>query len=99
MITEYRNKAVLGVVGSIVGATALVLCRYQVRQIDPGGGLIMLGILFLLGLYIWGCACLAKAKGQSTAIVLSVVLGVLFPLVVLLVLPDKQKHRHRHHRH
>ncbi len=99
MISEYRNKALLGVVGSIVGATALILFRYQVRQFDPGGGLIMLGILFLLGVYIWGCACLAKAKGHSTAIVLSVVLGVLFPLIVLLVLPDKQKRRHRQHQH
>jgi hypothetical protein len=44
-------------------------------------------------LYLWGCTSLAKAKGYSTAIVLTSILGGLFPLVVLLVLPDKNKHR------
>jgi len=57
-----------------------------------------LALLFLAGIpiYIWGCIELARAKGQSTAIVLTVFLGILFPLVVLLALPDKNKY-HRHH--
>jgi hypothetical protein len=49
-----------------------------------------------LGVYIWGCLALAKAKGYSSAILLTVVLGVVFPAVVLLALPDKFKHHRRH---
>jgi len=55
------------------------------------GGLVMM--LVALPLYLWGCAELAHAKGYSTAIVLTFILGGLFPLVVLLALPDKNRHR------
>ena len=53
-------------------------------------------VLSLFGIitYLWGCLALAKAKGYSTAIVLTVILGVLFPAVVLLALPDKNR-RHK----
>jgi hypothetical protein len=43
--------------------------------------------------YLWGCAQLAEAKGYSTAILATCLLGWLFPLVVLLVLPDKNKYK------
>ena len=56
------------------------------------GGLVMM--LVALPPYLWGCAELARAKGYSTAIVLTFILGGLFPLVVLLALPDKNRHRH-----
>jgi hypothetical protein len=55
------------------------------------GGIVIM--LVALALYLWGCAELAKAKGYSTAIVLTFILGGLFPLVVLLALPDKNRHR------
>ena len=48
-------------------------------------------------LYVWGCTALATAKGYSSAIVLTVVLGGLFPLVLLLVLRDKNKHYRNPH--
>src|SRR5207253_1426643 len=45
--------------------------------------------------YLWGCAALAKAKGYSTAILLTCFLGWLFAVVLLLVLPDKNRHQRR----
>jgi type IV secretory pathway VirB6-like protein len=56
-------------------------------------------LMFFAGaiVYVWGCTALATAKGYSSAIVFTVVLGGLFPLVVLLVLQDKHKYyRERH---
>ncbi len=52
---------------------------------------IPIGFVF----YIWGCLALADAKGYSTAIVLTVIFGVLLPAVILLVLPDKNSHYSR----
>jgi len=51
--------------------------------------------LLLCPFTLWGCVALAKAKGYSTAILLTLILGWLFPVVVLLALPDKNKHRRR----
>jgi hypothetical protein len=48
-----------------------------------------------LVIYTWGCLALAKARGYSTALVITVVLGIIFPVVVLLALPDKEKHTRR----
>jgi hypothetical protein len=52
-------------------------------------------ILVSLPFYLRGCAELARAKGYSTAILLTCVLGWLFPVVVLLALPDKNRHQRR----
>jgi hypothetical protein len=57
------------------------------------GGLVMM--LVALPPYLWGCAELARAKGYSTAIVLTFILGGLFPLVVLLALPDNRATQRR----
>ena len=65
----------------------------------------LFGYLGGAALYIWGCACLAEAKGHSTAIILVAFLtcipGAFFlPLLLLLILPDKNAHLHerRHHK-
>jgi hypothetical protein len=41
-------------------------------------------------LYLWGCALLAKAKGYSREIRFTAVLGLIFPLVLLLTLEDRR---------
>lgn len=57
-------------------------------------------LLFVFGgipVYLWGCAALARAKGYSLAILATAVLGLIFPMVVLLALPDKNRHYRRRH--
>jgi hypothetical protein len=98
MILTYRNRAILGISsGLLLSATSLVVILKQVVPEDRWGW-FMIPFVGGLGLYCWGCSCLAIAKGYSSALVLTVVLGVLLPLVVLLALPDKHSHRDRHHR-
>jgi hypothetical protein len=94
MDSRYKRKALTGVgVGLSMAAVGFGLVISE-RDTAPAlaivGGVMMLAALLL---YLWGCAALAKAKGQSTAIVLTFVLGGLFPLVLLLVLPDKNQRR------
>ena len=92
MIPHYKKKALVGVpVGLVVFGTAVYV---SIRELVP----FWLGAIMFFGgggAYIWGCVALAKAKGYSTAIVLTIVLGVLFPAVVLLALPDKNRHYRR----
>ena len=51
------------------------------------------GILFLVAIpiYVWGCLELAHAKGRSPAVVLTVMFGLLPPLILLLILSDKRR--------
>ncbi len=60
------------------------------KNLAPVAVRVLLGFSGI-AIYIWGCLALARAKGYSSALVLTVVLGVLFPAVVLLALPDKHK--------
>ena len=94
---RYKKKAIIGIpVGLLLffaGGISLFL------HIFPRSGVFLSLVLVCwvvgLVLYIWGCLSLAKAKGYSTALILTVVLGILFPVVVLLALPDKNKHHSR----
>ncbi|NOS71643.1 MAG: hypothetical protein HOP33_17175 [Verrucomicrobia bacterium] len=92
MKPQEKKKAVIGIpIGLVLFGAGLYL---SIRELIP----IPLRLLMALGgigIYIWGCLALAKAKGYSSAIVLTVVLGVLFPAVVLLALDDKNKNYER----
>ena len=88
MIPHHKRRAIIGVtIGLALIAASLFL---SFRELIP---LWLRLVLFSggIGLYVLGCLSLAKAKGYSSAIVLTVVLGILFPVVVLLALPDKNK--------
>jgi hypothetical protein len=92
MRTRYKKKVAVGLgVGLPMVVTGLVLLLTGVRS---RASLMFAAALFLAGLpiYLWGCCALAQAKGYSRAIVLTAFCGVLFPVVVLLALPDKHKH-------
>ena len=99
MDARYKNKALIGTMVGISLAGGWVLMSMHDRGPShthaSAPELIAIAmILISVPLYLWGCAALAKAKGYSTAILLTCILGGLFPLVVLLALPDKNK-RHR----
>ncbi len=91
MIQQYKRDALIGVpIGSLLFGGSLLLA--YLNLLPPWLTIIMSLCGFLA--YVWGCLALAKGKGYSTAIVLTVILGFLFPAVVLLALPDKNR-RHR----
>ncbi len=90
MIPKYKKQSMIGIpTGLLLLAGAFVV---PVHDLFPDWARVFVGFAGV-GLYCWGCAALAEAKGYSTAIVLTVVLGVLFPVVVLLALKDKHKYR------
>lgn len=92
MDSRHKKTAVTGL--SI--GLPLFLVGMGVAFLNRGSALAILGVVMILvalPFYLWGCAELAKAKGYSTAIVLTFILGGLFPFVVLLVLPDKNQRR------
>jgi hypothetical protein len=92
MDSKYKRKALTG----LGVALAVCLCGAGWILFTRGTPLAAIGFIALvaaLPFYLWGCAALAQAKGYSTAIVLTVILGGLFPLVVLLALPDKNRRR------
>jgi hypothetical protein len=92
MHPRYKTKCIMGLsigLALVVGGFALGYAELGPRP---------LAVLLVFGgipLYLWGCASLARAKGYSLAILVTAVLGLLFPMVVLLALPDKQKHYRR----
>ena len=92
MIIEERNKAVAGIVPSLAGMVALFLLRDRFERWEVDSSLVLLAGLVLFCVYTWGCSCLAKSKGHSSAIVLAAVFGVLPPLIALLLLPDVNRH-------
>ena len=92
MIPKYKQHSIIGIsVGIGLAGGGLAIAGFD---IIPGGVGVVLFIVGV-GIYIWGCLALAKAKGYSSAIVLTVVLGVLFPAIVLLALDDKNKNYER----
>jgi hypothetical protein len=92
MKSREKKKALIGIpIGLVLFGTGLFL---SVRDLIPVP-LRLLMVVAGMGIYIWGCLALAKAKGHSSAIVLTVVLGVLFPAVVLIALDDKNKNHER----
>ncbi len=87
-----KKKSAIGLgvgLALLIGGFVLLFAEFGPR------GLAAVVILAGLPFYLWGCCALAQAKGYSTAIVLTAVLGLIFPMVVLLALPDKQKHYRR----
>jgi biotin transporter BioY len=94
MITREKRKALLGIPVGLVGFfTPLVMLRLKYQM---AGWLITLCLVGGIIVYLWGCLALARAKGYSSAMLLTVVLGLIFPAVVLAALPDKnKKHRMR----
>ena len=92
MKPHHKKKSVIGLgIGVPVLLVGFIL---MFADIGPRG-LILPFLLVGIPFYIWGCLALANAKGYTTAIVLTAVFGLLFPLVVLLALPDKNKHFRR----
>ena len=93
MKTRHKRKAVIGIPLGLVLLGAGLFLSY--RELVPIPVRLIMAVVGV-GIYIWGCLAFAKAKGYSTAIVLTVVLGVLFPVVVLFALPDKNKNYGRY---
>lgn len=92
MILIERNKAIGCIAVSLGGMIVLGwLWRSLVRREVDDSWLLLAGMgLFLV--YAYGCSCLAKAKGQTSALVLTAVFGILPPLIILLLLPDVNRH-------
>ena len=90
--SRHKKKALVGLSISLpLFAAGLGLLEFNRGTPVAVAGLVMM--LVALPPYLWGCGELANAKGYSTAVVLTFVLGGLFPLVVLLALPDKRRNR------
>jgi hypothetical protein len=100
MDSRYKNKALLGLgieLPLFLGGWALIFLYVRgpnATYASTAGVIAVLMMLVSAPFYLWGCAALAKGKGYSSAILFTCILGWLFPVVVLLALPDKNK-RHR----
>ncbi|HEY2082882.1 MAG TPA: hypothetical protein VGI88_08860 [Verrucomicrobiae bacterium] len=98
MKQRYKKKAMIGIplgLSLFLGGFVMPFLHIFPRSVALAL-LALVAVVCGLVLYVWGCLSLAEAKGYSTALVLTVFLGVLFPVVVLLALPDKNKHHRRH---
>lgn len=93
MIVEERNKSVWIISFSLAGMLALFLLRGVMERREIDAAWALLGGLVLFLTYAWGLSCLAHSKGQSSAIVLTAVFGLLPPLIILVILPDINRHR------
>jgi Ca2+/Na+ antiporter len=78
-----RIPAIGILLGLALFVTALVLAAQHLIPIKA------FGILFLSGyvIYLCGCAALAKAKGHAAA--QGILLGVIFPAVLVFLMPDR----------
>src|SRR6266404_4359998 len=88
---EYRYRFVSGRVGDN-------FCKVRgpwASHMTTPMALALVMMIVSAPFYLWGCAALARGKGYSSAILLTCILGWLFPVVVLLALPDKRKHHRR----
>jgi len=103
MDARHKKKALIGLSAGLplfLVGWALIFTYVRgpraVTLLGSAPGLIALTMIIVsIPFYLWGCAELARAKGYSTAILLTCVLGWLFPVVVLLALPDKNRHQRR----
>jgi hypothetical protein len=101
----YQRKAIwrLGTGAALLGGgLALLLLDFGPRWL----GLVLL--VSGLPVYLWGCAALAAARGHATALALTplmalpltsltgplvaMLLGLSFPIIILLNLPDRSAH-------
>ncbi len=98
----HRNKSILGL-GCWLGVFAGVIVLIARTDFFEGGifsgagaqAWVWLAIVAQTGFYFWGGLHLAKAKGQSPAMLLPGLFPCLqlLTLTVLLVLPDKQRQK------
>ena len=81
MLPEYKTKTNMGI------AIGLVLQMAGFALNGAFGSLLLFGGI---GIFLWGCVCYAKGKGQSG---LWGVLGItsLLGLIILIFLPDHHK--------
>jgi 4-hydroxybenzoate polyprenyltransferase len=86
MLTEYKKRARIGMDWRIV----VQLCSYVMAPFVPNVFAAVLVVLLGSGLFVWGCSCHAKGKGQHWAWGLLGFLSV-FGLLVVLGLPDKHR--------
>jgi len=104
MISKYRNRALIGIsIGLALFAFAIVLIvrgkRYS-QMPNPQVFALVISIIGGVMAYLWGCFALAKAKGYDSGMVTGAIIITVFcaagftlllPLVVLLVLEDKNR--------
>jgi hypothetical protein len=102
MIRRLARRSIYGLVSGFLLMGATLVAGVSLWPLgDDWGPPLLLAYLTGAALYLWGCACLAEAKGHSTAIILTAFLGTLVPgsffrpLLLLLVLPDKNAHAGR----
>jgi hypothetical protein len=87
--SRYKKKCFAGLGAGIPLLVASgAICLFSGDEYRPW---FVVPLLAGLPFYIWGCVALAKAKGYSTAIVITAVFGLLLPLVILIALPDKNR--------
>src|SRR6266404_387089 len=101
MDTREKKKAWTGLsigIGLFLGAWAIIFAKVRgpwASHMTTPMALALVMMIVSAPFYLWGCAALARGKGYSSAILLTCILGWLFPVVVLLALPDKRKHHRR----
>src|SRR5437016_4620506 len=102
MDARHKKKALIGLtigVGLFLSGWAVIFAMirgpWAASHMTAPMALAIVMLIVSAPFYLWGCAALARAKGYSTAILLTCFLGWLFPVVVLLALPDKRKHQRR----
>ena len=77
---------------SLAGMLVLLLLLKPLERREVDSAWLLLAGMTLFLTYAWGCSCLAKSKGHSSAIVLTAVFGLLPPLIILVILPDVNRH-------
>ncbi len=102
MDAREKKKAWIGLslgIGLFLGAWAIIFATVRGPWAESHSGipkvLALVMLIVSVPFYLWGCAALARGKGYSSAILITCVLGWLFPVVVLLALPDKRKNNRR----
>ena len=78
MQARHKKKAIIGIpLGLLCFAGGIFLAIRHLVRASPANLILLPLVLFVGGfcLYVWGCLALARAKGYSTAIVLTVMLG------------------------
>jgi hypothetical protein len=100
MDSQEKKKVWIGLtigLGLFLGGWAVLFTKvrgpWAMSHMNAPLAIALVMLVVSVPFYLSGCAALARAKGYSSAILLTCVLGWLFPVVVLLALPDKKKRR------
>ena len=88
MNARHKKNSLIGL--GIAMPLFAIAVTLMVTEVGPRP---LAGILFLVAIpiYGWGCLELAHAKGRSTAVMFTLVFGLLPPLILLLILSDKRR--------